>query len=195
MAPCFVSLKGCMAAIVGDGQVKAYEHPVYQPRASSKLRHLPPTCGTTIAPTMQSYSHPDVFLCPLYNPPGVSDPISSIISGESELWPSSGSSTPKTSRSTSPATSSYSTPPTSPENSPSPPSTPSRSPQTPASMDESKKLQNYRRMCARTGKPLLDFVTELQSQKSVHEKREQLHASQSSRNPSASTRAGGSARC
>ncbi|KAH9859124.1 hypothetical protein C2E23DRAFT_716696 [Lenzites betulinus] len=162
---------------------------------------------------MQSYSNPDVFFCPLYNPPGVSDPISSILSGVSEHWPSSGYSTPITSRSTSPSSASpYSTPPTSRENSPSPPPSPPSSSPTSPSKDGGKRLQKYRRMCAMTGKPLLDFVTELEGRKLVHEKRKQvrlprahafphsdrtsnsqLHASQSSRN--SPLRAGGSDRC
>ena len=46
---------------------------------------------------MQSYSHPDLFFCPLYNPPGISDPKTIVCdsdgidteSQEYELWSSS----------------------------------------------------------------------------------------------------------
>ena len=46
---------------------------------------------------MQSYSHPDLFFCPLYNPPGISDPKTMVCgsdgidteSQEYELWSSS----------------------------------------------------------------------------------------------------------
>lgn len=51
---------------------------------------------------MQSYSNPDVFFCPLYNLPGVSDPISTLLSNESEHRTPSAFSTPTTSRSGSP---------------------------------------------------------------------------------------------
>ncbi|OSC97426.1 hypothetical protein PYCCODRAFT_1419484 [Trametes coccinea BRFM310] len=119
---------------------------------------------------MQSYSHPDVFFCPLYNPPGVSDPLASILSGETEHWPASPFSSPPASRSASP----FSTPSSSisPPTSPSP--LPSSSPSSPAHTEGSKKLQKYRRMCAKTGKPLLDFVAEVEGRRIVHEKRKQV---------------------
>ncbi|OJT14905.1 hypothetical protein TRAPUB_8528 [Trametes pubescens] len=125
---------------------------------------------------MQNYSNPDVFFCPLYNPPGVSDPISTILSGESEHWTPSALSTPTTSRSGSPfsAASPNSTPPTSRETSPSLPVTPSSSASTPATPEASKKLQKYRRMCAKSGTPLLDLVAEVENRRIVHEKRKQV---------------------
>ncbi|KAI0630078.1 hypothetical protein C8Q77DRAFT_1075484 [Trametes polyzona] len=134
---------------------------------------------------MQSYSNPDVFFCPLYNPPGVSDPITSILSGAADEWVYS---TPPTSRPASPIeyASPYATPPDSRESSCAPPSSPSStlsaSTSTSTSSEGSKKLQKYRRMCAKSGKPLLDFVAEVESRRIVHEKRKQLQASQSSRN-------------
>ncbi|KAI9061749.1 hypothetical protein FKP32DRAFT_1604708 [Trametes sanguinea] len=147
---------------------------------------------------MQSYSHPDVFFCPLYNPPGVSDPLATILSGETEHWPASPFSSPSASRSASPfstpSSSVYSTPSTSRGSSPptSPPPLPS-SP-SPAHSEGSKKLQKYRRMCAKTGKPLLDFVAEVEGRRIVHEKRKQLKSSQTPRNASSPMRPG-SARC
>ncbi|KAI8992882.1 hypothetical protein BD414DRAFT_288516 [Trametes punicea] len=122
---------------------------------------------------MQSYSHPDVFFCPLYNPPGVSDPLSSIMSGGSEPSSSSPFSSPPMSPSSGPSTpgSSSSTPSSSREGSLSPPTSPSPPS---ASREGSKKLQKYRRMCAKSGKPLLDFVAEVESRRIVHEKRKQI---------------------
>ena len=43
---------------------------------------------------MQSYSHPDLFFCPLYNPPGIPDPKTTLCgsdteSQEYELWSTS----------------------------------------------------------------------------------------------------------
>ncbi|KAI0330973.1 hypothetical protein GY45DRAFT_1336445 [Cubamyces sp. BRFM 1775] len=135
---------------------------------------------------MQSYSHPDVFFCPLYNPPGVSDPIASILSGESEHWNPSPSCTPPSSRSASPsasASSPSSTPVSSRETSPSPPTSPSSASSSSSTSSEgSKKLQKYRRMCAKSGKPLLDFVAEVEGRRIVHEKRKQIKTSQSTRN-------------
>ncbi|CDO72510.1 hypothetical protein BN946_scf184980.g51 [Trametes cinnabarina] len=147
---------------------------------------------------MQSYSHPDVFFCPLYNPPGVSDPLASILSGETEEWPASTFSSPTTSRSASPfsvpSSPAYSTPPTSRENSLSPPTSPSPLPATPSSpsahSEGSKKLQRYRRMCAKSGKPLLDFVAEVEGRRIVHEKRRQMKHSQTPRKSSSPLRPG-----
>ncbi|KAI0665888.1 hypothetical protein C8Q78DRAFT_480940 [Trametes maxima] len=141
---------------------------------------------------MQNYSNPDVFFCPLYNPPGVSDPITAILSGESERWCPSPYSTPNVSRAASPRNaSSPSTPrssPSSPFSYSSPPSSSSSSSSPsasrPTSPEGGRKLQKYRRLCAQTGKPLLDFVAEVEGRRIVHEKRKQLKSSQSTRNPS-----------
>ncbi|EIW63600.1 uncharacterized protein TRAVEDRAFT_43886 [Trametes versicolor FP-101664 SS1] len=132
---------------------------------------------------MQSYSNPDVFFCPLYNLPGVSDPISTLLSNESEHRTPSAFSTPTTSRSGSPfsAASPNSTPPTSPETWPSrPPKTPS-SASSPTAPEASKKLQKYRRMCAKSGTPLLDLVAEVENRRMVHEKRKQVSFSDPAR--------------
>ncbi|KAI0645982.1 hypothetical protein C8Q79DRAFT_727617 [Trametes meyenii] len=145
---------------------------------------------------MQSYSNPDVFFCPLYNPPGVSDPISAILSGESEHWSPSPYSTPAVSRAASPnlasSPSTPSSPPSSPSAPPSPPSSSSPPASRPTSPEGGRKLQKYRRLCAKTGKPLLDFVAEVEGRRIVHEKRKQLKSSQSYRNPSGRA---GSDRC
>ncbi|KAI0762153.1 hypothetical protein BD413DRAFT_484871 [Trametes elegans] len=164
---------------------------------------------------MQSYSHPDVFFCPLYNPPGVSDPISAILSGQSEHWTPNPYSTPPTSRAGSPSAestlvSSNSSPASSRDSTQSPPSSPSSSSSS-SSSGGSTKLQKYRRMCAKSGKPFLDFVAEVENRRLVHRKRShvshpgprapfhadfavglQLKSSQSPRNPPARP---GSARC
>ncbi|KAH9895105.1 hypothetical protein C8Q73DRAFT_790285 [Cubamyces lactineus] len=136
---------------------------------------------------MQSYSHPDVFFCPFYNPPGVSDPITSILSGESEHWNPSPSWTPPSSRPASPSTpasSPSSTPGSSRDTSPSAPISPSSASasSSPTSSGGTKKLQKYRRMCAKSGKPLLDFVAEVEGRRIVHEKRKQIKSSQTTRN-------------
>ncbi|KAI0661307.1 hypothetical protein C8Q70DRAFT_932320 [Cubamyces menziesii] len=135
---------------------------------------------------MQSYSHPDVFFCPFYNPPGVSDPITSILSGESEHWNPSPTWTPTSSRPTSPtapASPPSSTPVSWRETSPSSPTSPaSASSSSSTSSEGAKKLQKYRRLCAKSGKPLLDFVAEVEGRRIIHEKRKQIKSSQSTRN-------------
>ncbi|KAI0369641.1 hypothetical protein BV20DRAFT_945715 [Pilatotrama ljubarskyi] len=125
---------------------------------------------------MQSYSHPDVFFCPLYNPPGVSDPISSILSGASDHWTSSLTppSPPSATLITASASSSSVSPPSSP--SPSSSTSASTSSSSTASPAGSSKVQKYRRMCAKSGKPLLDFVAEVESRRIMHEKRRQVRA-------------------
>ncbi|KAI0746089.1 hypothetical protein C8Q76DRAFT_49896 [Earliella scabrosa] len=118
---------------------------------------------------MQSYSHPDLFFCPLYNPPGISDPKTTLCgsdgidteSQEYELWSSSD------------AGSSYSCA------SPSVSTTSSRSSSlSPSSSADShadrRLLCKYKRMSAKAGKSLLEFATEVEGRRIVHEKRKQV---------------------
>ncbi|TFK81222.1 hypothetical protein K466DRAFT_604671 [Polyporus arcularius HHB13444] len=126
---------------------------------------------------MQSYSHPDLFFCPLYNRPGVSDPKMNLCGSEedghgAQFFGTTSSSTG------SPSSSS----PTSPFSSTSSSQTSSRSSSPSPSSASGRKLHKYKRMSAKAGKSLLDFATEVESRRIVHEKRKQLKASQISRN-------------
>ncbi|KAI0779284.1 hypothetical protein C8Q74DRAFT_682144 [Fomes fomentarius] len=125
---------------------------------------------------MQSYSHPDVFFCPLYNQPGMADPKTNLCGGsenDSMLWDSSDSGSQTSSPSTS-ASSSRST-------SFSPPSSPGSDASSRGS-DREKRVGKYKRMSAKAGKSLLDFATEIESRRIVCEKRKQVKDSQSCRN-------------
>ncbi|RDX41801.1 hypothetical protein OH76DRAFT_1411792 [Lentinus brumalis] len=125
-------------------------------------------------PEMQSYSNPDLFFCPLYNRPGMSDPKMNLCGSEedTQLFGTTGSSagSPSSSSPTSPCSSTNSSQTSSRSSSPSP------------SSGSERKLHKYKRMSAKAGKSLLDFATEVESRRIVHEKRKQLKASQMYRN-------------
>ncbi|KAI0744304.1 hypothetical protein C8Q80DRAFT_1272862 [Daedaleopsis nitida] len=149
---------------------------------------------------MQSFSHPDVFFCPLYNAPGISDPFLKLSLGgsdsatgranedpyanegsDSELavpfpaWPPSDSgSHTSSSASTSPTSSRSSSRRTSPSSSSSASSSSSPSSPTGSASDQERKLHKYKRMSAKAGKSLLDFATEIEGRRLVHDKRKQV---------------------
>ncbi|RDX41799.1 hypothetical protein OH76DRAFT_1422907 [Lentinus brumalis] len=114
---------------------------------------------------MQSYSNPDLFFCPLYNRPGMSDPKMNLCGSEedTQLFGTTGSS----------AGSHSSSSPTSPCSSTNSSQTSSRSSSPSPSSASERKLHKYKRMSAKAGKSLLDFATEVESRRIVHEKRKQ----------------------
>ncbi|RPD69653.1 hypothetical protein L226DRAFT_539641 [Lentinus tigrinus ALCF2SS1-7] len=117
---------------------------------------------------MQSYSHPDVFFCPLYNRPGISDPKMNLCGSDDDSEIVNHDQQPSWGSPDSPCSSATSSPGTSRSSS-----------QSPAS---ERKLHKWKRMSAKAGKSLLEFATEVESRRIVHAKRQQVKASQISRN-------------